>query len=127
MSRAAISVFGWGIYMLFVGAIFLVAPNTFMPLMGFAPSNEVWIRVLAILAAVLGYFYVQAARHELMLLFRWKVQGHIFGIVCMVALVLLELAPPALLMFAATDLIGAVWTALAIHSMPELTPTKATR
>ncbi len=115
MSRAAISVFVWGIYMLVMGATFLLIPNAVLPLFGFPPTDEVWIRGMAMLAAALGYFYVRAAPQELLQFFRWKVHGHIFGVICMVMFVILKLGPPMMLLFAGADLLAAVWTGLALR------------
>jgi hypothetical protein len=115
MSRAAVSVFAWGIYMLAMGATFLLIPNAALPIFGFPPTDEIWIRGMAMLAVGLGYFYIQSARHEIVPLFRWKVHGHIFGVLCMVMFVILQLGPPTLLLFASADLLAAVWTGLALH------------
>ena len=118
MSAAAKSVFAWGLYLFAVGALFLLAPNVALPLFGFAPATDIWIRMVALLALILGYFYVRASRAELTPLFRWKVQGHAFGVLCMLVFVLLRLAPPALLLFAAADAVGAGWTWLALRQSP---------
>ena len=124
MSRAAKSVFVWGIYMLVLGGTFLLIPNVALPLFGFPPTNEIWIRGMAMLAVALGYFYVQAARHEMLQFFRWKVQGHIFGVICMVMFVILQLGPPMLLLFASADLLAAIWTGLALRDTPLPAPER---
>ena len=115
MSRAATSVFVWGIYMILMGATFLLVPNLVLPLFGFPPTNEVWIRGMSMLAIALGYFYLRAGRHEMLDFYRWKVHGHIFGVICMVAFVILKLGPPMLLLFASADLLAAIWTGLALR------------
>ncbi len=115
MSRAAISVFVWGIYMLAMGATFLLIPHLAMPLFGFPRSDEVWIRMVAMLSIALGYFYVQTARHEMRPFFTWKIHAHVFGVICMALFVLLQWGPPNLLLLAGADLIAAVWTALALR------------
>ena len=115
MSRAAISVFVWGIYMLVSGTTFLLIPNVVLPLLGFPPTDEIWIRGMSMLAVALGYFYVQTARHEMTPFFSWKVHGHIFGVICMVMFVILQLGPPMLLLFASADLLAAIWTWLALR------------
>jgi hypothetical protein len=125
MSPAARSVFAWGLYMGVVGAIFLLVPNAALPLFGFAPTNEIWIRMVAMLALALAYFYWQAARAELTPLFRWKVHAHVFGVVCMLAFVALRLAPPMLLLFAAADVLAGAWTWLALRGQPAARPRPA--
>lgn len=118
MSNAAKSVFVWGIYMLVTGATFLLIPNVALPIFGFPPTDEVWIRGMAMLGIALGYFYVRAARREMLEFFRWKVHGHIFGVICMVMFVILKLGSPTLLIFAGADLLAAIWTGLALRQSP---------
>jgi hypothetical protein len=125
MSRAAISVTVWGIYMLAMGTTFLLIPNLALPLFGFPPSDEVWIRIVAMFAMVLGYFYIQTARQEMRPFFYWKVHGHFFGVVCMALFVILQWGPPNLLLFAAADLLAAIWTGWALRHPGLATPAPA--
>jgi hypothetical protein len=115
MSRAAISVFVWGIYMLVICFTFLFIPNIALPIFGFPTTEEIWIRGMAMLGICLGYFYIQTSRHEMTPFFRWKVHGHIFGVVCMALFAILQLARPTILLFAAADLLAGVWTWLALR------------
>ncbi len=125
MSRAAISVFVWGIYMLAMGTTFLLIPNVVLPIFGYPPTNEIWIRVVAMLSIALGYFYIQTARHEMLQFFRWKVQGHIFGVICMVMFVILQWGPPMLLLLASADFLAAIWTGLALRQSRVSVPERA--
>jgi len=116
MSKAAKSVLVFGIYLAVTGLGFLLMPNTLLPLFGFPPTNEVWIRIMGLLIMVLGYFYIQSARIDFRPFFQWTVYerivcGVVFGI-----LVVLGLAGPMLLLFGAVDLLGAIWTQLALRS-----------
>jgi hypothetical protein len=125
MSRAAISVIVWGIYLFVMGITFILVPQVALPLFGFPPSDEVWIRMVAMFTLILGYFYMQTARHEMRQFFYWKVHGHIFGVVCMVLFVILRLGPPNLLLLASADLIAAVWTAWALRHPRVAAPAPA--
>jgi hypothetical protein len=124
MSSAAKSVFAWGVYMLVMGTTFLLIPNVALPLFGFPPTNEIWIRVVAVLAVALGYFYIQAARHELVHFFKWKVYAHIFGVICFIMFVILQWAPLSLLLLAGADLLAAIWTGLALRSRADVHPVQ---
>ena len=116
MSKAAKSVFVFGIYLIFIGIGFLLIPNTVLGLMGFPTTTEPWIQVVAVVLLVLAYYYIQSARNELTLFFRFTVHARLSVIVFFIAFVLLGLAPPILIMFGVVDLLAAIWTALALRS-----------
>ena len=111
MSRSAWSVFVFGLYLVAVGLALVVSPNPLLVLLRFPASGEVWPRVVGVLALVLSYYYVQAARHELTAFFRWTVHARTIVCVAFAALVLLRLAPPPLAVLGAVDLAAAIWTA----------------
>ncbi len=116
MSKAAKSVFVFGIYLVLTGLGFLLVPNTMFGLFGIPATTEPWIRVVAVLMLILGYYYIQSARSELTALFRFSVHARFPVILFFAAFVLLGLAPPALIMFGVVDLLGAIWTAAALRS-----------
>ena len=116
MSNAAKSVLVFGIYLVVIGLGFLVVPNTPLGLVGFPATNEPWIRVMGMLLLILAYFYIQAARSEMQPFFRWTVHERPLVLVCFIVLVALGLAQPMLIMFGVVDLLGAIWTGLALRS-----------
>jgi len=75
----------------------------------------VWIRIVGMLLLCLGYYYVDAARREVASFFRATVLGRACVVACLIGFVVLGLAPPPLLAFAAIDLGGLAWTALALR------------
>jgi len=116
MSKAAVSVLVFGIYMVILGLIMLVFPNQLLSLFAYPTTTEVWIRILGFIVAVLGYYYLVAARYELKPFFWASVYGRPVVIVVFAGLVLLRLAEPTLVLFGAIDLLGAIWTAWALRS-----------
>jgi hypothetical protein len=116
MSRVAVSALAFGVYMVVLGLALLVIPNVLLGLFGYPTTSEVWIRILGFIVAVLGYYYIVAARYELVPFFWASVWGRPTVIVCFAALVILGLARPVLVLFGAIDLLGAVWTGLALRS-----------
>lgn len=116
MSRAAKSVFAFGIYLIAVGVGMVSMPNTALGPLGFPPSTEVWPRVAGVVALVLAYYYLQAARRELTAFFHWTVHARAMVFVAFAALVLLGLAPKPLLALGAVDLLAAIWTGVALRS-----------
>src|ERR671932_520607 len=99
MSRAAKSLFVFGIYLCGLGLFLLLAPNLLLRLLGVPPTREVWIRVNGMFVLCFSFYYVQAARRELTAFIRWTVLGRAAVIVYFAAFVLLVSAPRALLLF----------------------------
>ncbi len=112
---AATSIRVFGAYLVALGAILFVTPNTVLALFGVASTHEPWIRVLGADLGVLGAYYINAARHQATFFFRATLWGRPTILVLFVALVLVRLAPPALILFGAIDVAGAVWTLVALR------------
>jgi multisubunit Na+/H+ antiporter MnhB subunit len=64
----------------------------------------------------LGFYYTQAARKRNDRLFRWTVYTRSTVIVFFAAFVLLGFVKPQLIIFGVVDLLGAIWTGLALRS-----------
>jgi hypothetical protein len=114
-NAATWSVWCWGVYLGVVGTGLMFFPLFLLPLFGFEPVTDVWIRMTGLLTVILGFYYVQIARYQITVFFQWKIIGHLMGVGLMMLFFLSDLAPPALLMTAATDLVAAVWTFLALR------------
>lgn len=114
MSRAAKSLFVFGVYLCGLGLMLLLAPNLLLRLFGVPPTNEVWIRINGMLVLCLSFYYVRASRGELTSFIRWTVWARVAVIFYFVAFVLLLAAPKALLLFGLIDLLAAAWTWLAL-------------
>lgn len=110
MSYPAKTVFGFGLYMLLLCVPLLFAPNLLLELLGFAPTSEVWVRVLGQLVLYLGVYYVLAARWEARRFMAATVPVRLSVIVFFAAFVAAGLVPPMLLAMGVPDLIGGLWT-----------------
>lgn len=115
MNRAAKSVWVFGIYQPLLGLVLLLIPNLLLPLFGFPATSEPWIRVVGMIELILAYYYIQGARGEMRALLRWTVHERSFAFICLIALVALGLAAPMLALFGLVDLVGAIWTGLALR------------
>lgn len=120
MSKAARSVQIFALYIACVGAALLIAPNTLLDAFGIPPTNEVWIRVVGMLAGVLSVYYGCAARAEAREFFAWTVPVRLAVPFFFGAFVLWCDAPPALLIFGAADALAALWTWAALRDQPKL-------
>jgi hypothetical protein len=118
MSSSARSLFIFGLYLILLGSLIIVAPNLFLRLFGLPATNEVWIRVVGVLLIPLGFHDVMAARIELTEFFRWTIYMRLLVFILFSVFVMLRLAPPVLILFGSVDLLGAIWTAVALRSSP---------
>jgi len=116
MSRAAMSMFVFGIYLLVLGPTLVVAPAFLTGLFGLDAPQEVWIRVLGAIITILGFYYLFTARREAKDFFWATVWGRPAVIVFFTAFVLLDLAEPILILFGVVDLLGAGWTFAALRA-----------
>ena len=116
MSKSALSVFVFGLYLLVLGIVLLVAPNFLLGLFSLPNTTEVWIRVVGMLVLILCFYYTQAARKEMTDFFKWTVYARSSVIVFFAAFVLLGFAELPLILFGVVDLLGAIWTGLALRS-----------
>jgi hypothetical protein len=116
MSSSARSIFVFGIYLGVVGILTLVVPNLFLSTFLLPTTTEVWVRVVGMLTLFLSFYFIQSARAGLTEFFRLTVYVRASTILFLAAFVLLGYAPPQLLAFGVADLLGAIWTGLALRS-----------
>ena len=118
MSRAAKSLFFFGLYVISLGVFLVVAPNVLLKIFNVSETNEVWIRVVGVLVLIIGYYYVRAAtdKKDMSNFYRWTIYARTSVLVFFVVFVLLDFVKPALILFGVFDFAGAVWTALALRS-----------
>ena len=110
MSRAAISLFAFGVYLAVLGLLLLLVPNLLLQAFSVPPTNEVWIRLNGMFILCLSFYYIMGARSELISFIRWTVITRAAVVVYFVAFIVLLDAPKALLLFGVIDLAAAFWT-----------------
>jgi hypothetical protein len=115
MSRAGISILVFGIYILINGITLMAAPNVMLETLHQRPTQEPWLRVFGAVVFVLGLYYIQAARQEVVAFFRFTTWGRPLLLAILLLLVVLRMVPPIMLLFGVIDVAGAIWTATAIR------------
>jgi hypothetical protein len=115
MTRAARSVYSFGIYLIALGGVLIGSPNTLLALVRVPTTTEPWVHVLGIPVLGMGLLFVASARAEQTAFFRATVGSRIFAFAALVALALLAIAPPAIAGFGLADLAGALWTWMALR------------
>ena len=116
MSNSARSVLVFGLYLVVLGIVLLVAPNFLLGMFFLPSTTEVWIRIVGMLVLFLGFYYLQAARKEMTDFLRWTVYLRSTVIIFFVVFVLRGFTSPPLILFGVLDLLGAIWTGLALRS-----------
>lgn len=125
MSNAAKSILVYGIYLLILGVVLLLIPNVPLGIFGIPATNEVWIRVVGVMALSFGTYYVRGARSEMTELFRWTISTRLSLVVFFVIFVVVGLAPINLLLLGIPDLPFVLWTVLALRSDKAMSPVHA--
>jgi hypothetical protein len=114
MNSATLSILIFGIYLVFVGAGFLLIPNVLLPLFRFPKTDEPWIRVVGVLVLIIALFYLVAANYNLSVIYWTTVLGRTFVLLSFIGLVLAKKAQPMLLSFGVIDALGAIWTLITL-------------
>jgi hypothetical protein len=116
VSKPAFTVKAFGIYLLLFGAGLVLVPNLLLPMFGMSQTTEVWIRVVGVLAFVIGVYYWYAAKSEATAIFRASVYTRTLVLLSFAAFVVLGFAQPILILFGAIDFAGGVWTYLTLRA-----------
>ena len=122
MSRAARSIQVWSIYLAILGAGVAVIPNAILAALAVSETEEVWISVLGVVVVALALYYWDAARHETRNFFVASVMARLFVVAALVVFWLTG-APWQLLIFAAVEAAGALWTLSALRAEVESSPS----
>lgn len=111
---AAKTVLYFGFYLYLTGIILLVAPNFLLSTFQMPVTEEVWIRVVGVLVMAIGFYYHQAGSKNITAMLPLTVVARIFVFLSFAVFVLLRFVSPMLLVFGVVDLLGAVWTWMAL-------------
>ena len=120
MTQPSVPTLVGAVYLLMVGAVFTLWPALPVEIFRFPPSPEPWVRVVGILTIVIGLLAGEAGRSNDLPIVRASLVTRGFLVLSFLVLVLLSLAPPQLLLFAAVEAIVAGWTYLALRSVRAL-------
>lgn len=115
---AARSLQFFGLYLCAAGGGLLLAPALLLAPLGLAVPQEVWIRVVGILALALGSSDLLVAQNNVEPLIRWSVWRRLVAGSAIGAMVGAGVAPAPVTVFAAVDICAALWTALLLRQTP---------
>ena len=115
-TRAGGSLIGFGVYGIGMGLALLLAPDPTLDLLLTPRTTEHWVRLLGATATLLGAYYVVAGRAEVTVMFRASCWGRIGLATAFVGLVVAGIAPVLLLGIAGNEMLGVLWTTLAMRA-----------
>lgn len=116
MSKAAVSVFVFSIYLYALGLILVAFPNTLLALFRIPETTEVWIRVVGMLVLIIGFYYTTAAQNDLHAFLRATVYARFAVLAFFAVFALAGFAPPVLVLFGVVDAAAATWTGFALRA-----------
>jgi hypothetical protein len=116
MSRSALSLFVFSIYLYLMGFVLVVTPDTLVRIFKFPDADGLWVRVVGMLVIILGFYYSHIARADFRPFFVWTVIARTSVLLFFIAFVIAGLAPPALILFGVVEFAAAMWTLYAIRS-----------
>jgi hypothetical protein len=116
MSKTAFSVKAFGFYLIALGIGLAFVPNHLLSVFGMAPTMEVWVRVVGVLAFNIGVYYVYAAKCEARAFFQASVYTRVLVLVSFAAFAMLGFASPILVLFGAVDFAAGIWTQIALRA-----------
>jgi hypothetical protein len=114
MSKSAFSAKVFAIYLFIVGPVLVLVPNLLLSLFGIAPANEVWIRVVGLLAFCLGVYIWISADFRPFLVASVYTRGLVFVVFLVFAVK--GLVSPMIVLFGTIDLCGGLWTWFALKA-----------
>jgi hypothetical protein len=116
MSKPAVSLVVYGVYVILGLALpFLLIPGPVLSVVGMAQPTDVWVRVVGMTALILGFYYIQIGRNELMQFMRYSVYTRASVPVFFIIFVLLGFAPPVMIALAIPDVLFTIWTAVVLR------------
>jgi hypothetical protein len=119
MTRPARTLLVFGIYLSCLGLALMLVPNVVLRLFAMPVTQEVWIRIVGMLALYLAVYDLAAARGNWAGFIALSIPLRLVVIVFFGLFVLLASAPPMLLLFALPDFAFALWTWAALRQAPE--------
>ena len=114
MTAAARSVYYFGFYLYVMGITLIAIPNLFLTTLQLPETNEVWIRIVGVVALCLGYYYHRTGVQNNTAFFKLTIPTRMFVFLCFTTFVILKYTSPILIGIGAIDLLGAIWTMVAL-------------
>jgi hypothetical protein len=94
---------------------FLLFPAPLVTFFGFAAPDPLWIRILGVVVGILTFFCLMAIREEAFQFYQWSSLSRLVLLPASLVFVLLDIAPPILIVFWTFETGCGIWTGLALR------------
>ena len=112
-----LSMRAFGLYLILVAGFgLMIVPHFVLGMFGLSAGDNAWIRMVGMLASIIGAYYLVAATSGAQEIIRWSIPLRVYAACFMVFLFISGTLPFGILLFAAIDLAGALWTWAALKS-----------
>jgi len=116
MMKSANSLFYFGIYVLVTGLTLCFIPDKFIAILKLPEIPLSWARLIGFLAIIIGCYDIISGRNNIRPLVKASVYLRLFFFLGVLFLFLSGQMTKEILPIGIIDLIGAIWTALAIRA-----------
>lgn len=116
MNKTSVSILVFGTYLVGMGAGLAFMPNAVLGILGLPPSNDVWPRVVGVLALVVAFYYIRAARADVREFAQWTVPARAGVFVFFTGFAVAGLVGPVMILLGSVDLLGAIWTSRTLRA-----------
>ncbi|HMW40105.1 MAG: hypothetical protein K1X68_03700 [Saprospiraceae bacterium] len=116
MTNSSKSAFYFGIYLISTGLVFILIPDTVISLMQLPAIPEGWGRMIGLLAAVIGIYYIVSGKANAQSFIKSSIYVRFGFLISVILLYLTGQMPVSIIIFGLVDALGAVWTAMALKS-----------
>lgn len=116
MTKSAKSLYYFGFYVLLIGIIICIVPDMFISLLKLPEIPSAWARVIGLLTIIIGSYDILSGRNNVKPLIKASIYLRILFFIGILVLFISGQMTKEILPLGVIDLLGAVWTALALKS-----------
>jgi hypothetical protein len=116
MSRAAVSILAFGVYLASAGVLLIFVPRQMCRILSIAQPEGAWIRIIGMLFLFLAFYCWRAAREENASFIHWTLFTRPTTLLFLAWFVASGWLEPIVLVFGVIDLVATGWTFVAIRA-----------
>lgn len=110
MNPACRTIYLFGFYPLLAGLSMIIAPALPLQLLGWPIEGLDWIRMLGVVTMIVGYYYLQLGRNDVLTFCKYSAQMRLLIPVVFTGMVFAFGMNPLYIALTAVDFLGGVWT-----------------